>query len=247
MLRATTPPPTSTERPPRRRPHRRASSPHARYGLTARLVFGEGSLQVRLDTISFEGARVAVDRRHGAPLRPGQGVSLRLLAPGCDALEVPAVVDRHFPGRDRTEYDLRFTSPLQRYVPSRLVGAFNRRRAFRVSPDSSAPVVARVETAHGGSVRLPLICLSATGCALLARRPEEQPLRAGDRVRLTFSFPGATAPVDVEATVRYGAAQRQGTRYGLELDAAAAGFARHQRRIQRYVMEQQRRMLALAR
>jgi len=145
-------------------------------------------------------------------------------------------------------YGVEFVDPgsLQNKMPPRLLSAFNRRRAFRVTPDSSEPIEATIVRSQGGiRVELPVINVSASGVGLIARKNDDQLLMAGDEVLVSFSVPDVPGVLRMVGIVRYSQKQRGGVRYGVEFDREkTAMFKQQQKVVQTYVMNQQRKMLA---
>ena len=138
---------------------------------------------------------------------------------------------------------------MQRRLPSRLLGLFNRRQAFRVTPDSSSPIQARIRRLENDLViGLPIVCVSVAGCALVAKRKEDQLLMAGDVIELSFQVPDTGNTVVFVGTVRYCRKLRGGVRLGVEFDRRQSPvFNKQQQVLSRYIMRQQRRILDTAR
>lgn len=218
------------------------------YGLTARLILGDAEFAMRLEFVSFAGATVRIPDSLGLDLRAGQTVVLRFLAKTlAQPVDLQAQIQARKPAPKSIRYEMQFGDPdsLQRKIPARIIGAFNRRRSFRVAPGTRKPVDARIERADGTTLRLPVICMSATGLALLARTAEEKRLMAGDVVTMVFEIPGEGAPITVVGIVRYGKPQRGHVRYGVEFDPKQTRlFLRIETHLNRYVMHQQRKMLS---
>ena len=214
--------------------------------LQAYIVSGDREVPIRLLDTSFGGAGFVPTV--GLNIKPGDTVTLRFMAP---EMALPASVrsvikDRAPLGTD-IRYGAEFVDPgsLHRRLPSRLLGLFNRRKAFRVTPDSSKPIQARIRRMEGDVVLgLPIICLSVAGCAMMAKRKEDQMLMAGDAVELSFAIPETDNVVVFVGNVRYGTKQRGGTRYGIEFDRFKSPvFSQQQKALSRYVMTQQRKIL----
>ncbi len=216
-----------------------------RYGLSAAVLVDDATIPVEIYDVAFAGADVASRRLN---LKVDQPVTLQFMAKGMSS---PAVVQaivrwrRHWDPDKTIRYGLLFQNPnrLPRQIPTKLLGAFNRRRSFRVAPRGEA-ASAKITRKDGFEFTLPIISLSATGAGCLARGQNEQMLMTGDVITIEFSVPEAKTPCSIVATVRYAIKQRGGIRYGVDFNEEQTPlFTRHQRAITRYVMEEQRRML----
>jgi len=217
----------------------------ARYGLSAAIVIDEREVPVEIFDVAFAGADVA--SKH-LQLRVDQPVTLKFMAKGMAA---PALVSatvrwrREWVENKSIRYGLLFQNPhrLPRQIPTKLLGAFNRRRSFRVAPHG-VPTMANVVREDGFEFSLPVISLSATGAGCLARGAGEQMLMTGDVITMRFTVPETKSVCSFVATVRYAIKQRGGIRYGLDFNQDDTPFfTKQQRIITRYVMEEQRRML----
>ena len=104
--------------------------------------------------------------------------------------------------------------------------------------------MATIVRTDGFEFSLPVISLSATGAGCLARDKSEEMLMTGDSVTMTFNVPGAQSECHFVANVRYALKQRGGIRYGLDFNAEESpNYMKCQRKITKYVMDEQRRML----
>ena len=217
-----------------------------RYGLRANLVGPQKAEPVQLLDVSFIGVGFALSQPSDRTLRVDDVITLRFTADNLTKdVHVSGIVRSRQPTDKGTRYGIRFvdTREIQRYVPPRLIGAFNRRGAYRVSPDSAQEVQCQVDREGLNPVNLPVICISATGLACLAT-DESDGLKPGDSIRIQFQLPDANVPCVINGTLRYRKAQRGGIRYGIEFDIGGTPFFnRYQSMIQRYVMQQQRQML----
>lgn len=208
-------------------------------------MVGETSIAVEIVHLAFSGAGIV---SRNISLQIGQHISLRFMAKG---MALPAVINASVRSRKgwgddgSVRYGLLFRDPadIPRKIPTRLLGAFNRRRSFRVVPRGEAQM-AQLTRQDGVELQLPIISLSTTGIACLARTKDEEMLMAGDVVTIRFLVPETKSVCSFVANVRYGSKQRGGVRYGMEFDRDKSQLVQKQQRIiTRYVMQEQRRML----
>lgn len=216
-----------------------------RYNLRARIVMGRNATQVALTDVSYDAAGLFVADKLAITLRPGQGVLVRFDSNHLDrSLEVSATVMARRPGDGGIHYGVQFNDPagLQRKLSPRVAGAFNRRGTYRVAPDA---MMAQIQLRKMTPFSLPVICVSASGCALWVPKGEAAPVQAGDQLVATLTIPDLKAiTAVVQARVKYTLPQREGARVGIEFDAGRTEhFARVETIITSYVMRLQRRML----
>jgi c-di-GMP-binding flagellar brake protein YcgR len=218
-----------------------------KYQITAELVVDEQTIAAKLNNLSFNGVGVAVKRGAGPVLVEQMRVFIRLLGPYLpEPIKAVAVVTFATAEGDGHRYGLEFMNArhIHDQVPSKLLGIFNRRRAFRVVPDSSNPVTVSI-TGRGGAlaIELPVISLSVSGAACFSKG-RDHVLERSEMVTLVFRLPEEAAPCRFTGTVRYLMEWQQGCRYGIEFtEQTTRLFLRCQRQVMEYVMQQQRVML----
>ncbi len=230
-----------------RRKHRRVKE-LAKYQLQANIITDGRAVPVTLLDVSFAGIGLSVTHTHGLVLNSGQVVVIQLKAPSVrQPIRARARVMSRIPGSDSDRYGLALQDAawLRSRVPPSLMGIFNRRRSFRVTPDSLGPIEVRLEREDGRQTTLPAVCVSSSGMAIIAATREQEMLMTGDRISIDFMLPYSGTRCELVGVVRYTVRRRTGVRYGIEFDAdACEDFARQERALARYVMTQQRRTLA---
>ncbi|MFT5432048.1 MAG: hypothetical protein ACI9OJ_002746 [Myxococcota bacterium] len=214
--------------------------------LQVSIVRDDVPFRVELIDLTFSGAGFALPE--DIVLEVGSTITLQF-----EARDLPlpascrARVRARNPYGSKLRYGVEFygAKSLQNRMPARLHGSFNRRRSFRIIPDSTDKLDATVTRRKGDvTVVLPIISLSASGCAMIAKSAATQLLMTGDVIIIRFVVPGTTGLLALVGNVRYGQKQRGGTRYGVEFDIdSTTHFKRQQKVIQTYVMEQQRKMV----
>jgi c-di-GMP-binding flagellar brake protein YcgR len=219
-----------------------------KYQIHVELVVEDNTFPAKLANLSFNGAGVFVERGAGPILVDQTRVFIRLLGPYLpEPIKAVAVVTFSSKEGNGHRYGLAFLNAkhIQEQVPSVLLGVFNRRRAFRVVPESGAPVSAAVTGRNGAlEIDLPVISLSVSGLALYVKDKKELTLERGEGLTMVFKLPGEVAPCRFSGTVRYSRESPQGVRYGIEfIEQSTRVFQRCQRQVMEYVMEQQRVML----
>ena len=216
-----------------------------RYGLTGSVLVKKVAVPVDIYDVAFAGADIA---SNNLDLTIDQPLTIQFVAKGMDR---PAVVEaivrwrRDWDDDGIIRYGLLFQNPssLKRQIPTKLLGAFNRRRSFRVAPQGP-PLIARITRKDDFGFSIPIISLSATGAGCLARNSSEEMVMTGDNVSVSFQLPGTQSPCVFFARVRYALKQRGGVRYGLDFDESKTKhYPRYQRRITKFVMDEQRKML----
>jgi c-di-GMP-binding flagellar brake protein YcgR len=211
-------------------------------------VHDSATVPVQLAELSFGMAAVVANAR--LKLELNRPVTVEFSHP---EMAIPARlrvnVRSRSPHGEQVRYVLEFINPehLQTRLPAKALADFNRRAAFRVAPDSDAPIVAQVHRLMGNvRMELSVVSISATGVGCMAWRLEQQRLMTGDKVVLSFSIPDTSNVCSLAGIVRYAARQRGAVRFGIEFDGSQTQlFLRQQQAIARYVMEQQRKMLAI--
>ena len=222
------------------------------YGLAADILLADLEVAVRLTDVTYAGVEIRVTSTK-VTLRVDQQVLLRFQGPGlAGGLPVSTIVHSRTPDGRSIRYRLAFERPqeLQRKMPARYLGAFNRRGAFRIAPDSRKAVMAHVvrEVSAAGNaapieLNLPIISVSASGLAIRAKAAADRRLMSGDRVRLTFTLPEERQACELIGVVVYEIKLGGGVRYGVQFDLETPHFTRYETQIERYVMRLQRRSL----
>ena len=219
-----------------------------KFQIHAELVVDEETIPATLVNLSFNGAGVRVSSRDTAFLPEQSRVFIRLLGPYLpEPIKAVALVNFAAKEGDGYRYGLQFMNArhIQDQVPPKLLGVFNRRRAFRVIPESGHLVTATVTGREGVlDAEVPIISLSVSGAALYIKVAKEDEFERGEVISLVFKLPEEVAPCRIAGTVRYMREWQQGIRYGVEfIDDQSRVFQRSQRQIMEYVMKQQRVML----
>jgi hypothetical protein len=223
-----------------------------RYGLAVDLLIADLEVAARLIDVTYAGIEVGLTSTR-VLLRLDQQVLVRFHGPGlAGGLPAPTVVHSRTPDGRAIRYRLAFERPeeLQRKMPARYLGAFNRRAAFRIGPDSGKPVMAHVvrntsvsSNAPPVELDLPLISVSTTGLAIRAKAVADRRLMSGDCVTLTFTLPEEHQSCELIGTVIYETKGGGAVSYGVQFNLTTPYFTRYQTQIGRYVMCLQRRSL----
>ncbi|HIA02801.1 MAG TPA: PilZ domain-containing protein [Myxococcales bacterium] len=219
-----------------------------KYQICVELVVEDQTIPAEIVNLSFNGAGVRVLRSDGPYLAEQTRIFIRLLGPYLpEPIKAVAIVNFAAKEGDGYRYGLRFLNArhIQDQVPPKLMGVFNRRRAFRVIPESGHLVTAAV-SGRGGELDadLPIISLSVSGIAVYIKDKSVLKLELGEIITLVFKLPEEMAPCRICGTVRYVREWQQGERYGVEfVDDQSRVFQRSQRQVMEYVMKQQRVML----
>jgi hypothetical protein len=222
------------------------AGPAGTEALQVSVLINDRAHRVELIDLTFSGAGFALPE--SLALEVGSTITLQFSARD---LALPAScrarVKSRNPYGSKLRYGVEFygAKSLQNRMPARLHGSFNRRRAFRIVPDSTDDFDATVTRRAGDvTVVLPVISLSASGCGLLGKTAATRLLMTGDLISMRFVVPGTTGSLAITGNVRYAHKQRGGMRYGVEFDIeATTQFKQQQKVIQTYVMEQQRKMV----
>jgi len=222
----------------------------AKWKIRVEIVLDSHVAEATLIDVSFNGAGIWIGRKLDPGLALEQRIFLRFISPHIgEPIKTVATVNFRATDGAGTRYGLGFVNArhIQEQVPPKMIGLFNRRRSFRVVPDSSEPINAVVHGQDGELVaELPVISLSATGCALFAKLRDQQVLKRGDAFILSFSLPEETTPCRFVGQIRYGMPWQSGVRYGVEFhNDGSRAFQQLQRLLMDYVMVQQRKMLKM--
>jgi len=210
-------------------------------------VVGEDAVTpVDLLDLSFRGVGMRIEP--GGPVFPrGAKLVIRFHA-GEESLPVLATATVRFIETidEGTRYGLYFedTRALSEQLPRWLVGTFNRRSAYRVTPAPGKPIEARIaRIGREEEIAAPLISLSASGCAIMASPDQAECFRPQQQISISFTLSDA-AICHMIATVQYGVPQEGGIRFGIHFNAEkTAGFEEYQRKIRGYVMARERSRL----
>ncbi len=177
-----------------------------------------------------------------APALPiGTSVFLSFEIPNLEPIhDILAVVRNERDRADRRIFGLEIFDwrRLHDSLPPRFFATFNRRRDYRVSPETETGVeVVLVQSGH--ATRAALSDISMSGCLLLFQ-PEGAP-KLGDNVQLEFRLPGLETNFRFSGTVRSESEFRNRVRCGVEFEANdSREFKAQQVEISRYVMQRQR-------
>jgi len=108
-------------------------------------------------------------------------------------------------------------------------GAADQRRHYRVASGLDALLTVALALEGGREVPAKLVDLSASGACLRWPLATTPVLDLSDTVQLNFQARGGKAPLKIQATVRWMAAEAESIRYGFEFqdarDLAATGDA----------------------
>ncbi|MBT9554826.1 MAG: PilZ domain-containing protein [Myxococcales bacterium] len=220
--------------------------PPGPFALHASFSTPEGDVAVRLLDVGYARARVVAPPV--ARLREGEYVRIQFFTPGMAApVAAPALVQRVVNGHGGVVHELQLvdSARLTTQLPPRSQGAFNRRAAYRVVPDSRAPVQALLRRTDGGELSLPVISLSVTGLACFL--PDDVPSRlgTGDHVSIDLTLPESDRSIELAGVVRYLMALRHGQRIGVMFTSQSGLEAnRAQGVLSRYIMDIQRQLAA---
>lgn len=220
--------------------------PPGPFGLRVSFTTPEGDVPVRLLDVGY--ARASVLTPSVVRLRPRDYVRVQFFTNGMtEPVVAPAVVERvaNVHGGVIHELQLTDSARLTTQLPPRSQGAFNRRAAYRVVPDSRAPVTARLRRTDDTELSLPVISLSVTGLACFLPKETDTGLGAGDYVAIELSLPDSEPSLELEGVVRYVMALRHGQRIGVMFSARTGPEAnRAQAVLSRYIMDIQRQLAA---
>ena len=212
----------------------------------AEVVAEDSITPVTLLDLSFRGVGLRVEAG-GPSYTRGTKLVLRFFA-GEESVPVMATATVRFVEylEDFTRYGLYFddTQSLSEQLPSWLVGTFNRRSAYRVTPAPGRPIEAKISRANRDEeIPAPLISLSASGCAVMLTADQADVFSPQQEVTISFTLSDA-AICHMIATVQYGVPQEGGIRFGMHFHAdKTAGFEQYQQKIRKYVMARERSRL----
>ena len=201
--------------------------------------------------VSADGAAVRFPLADCPALALGATVELSVTS---DQLKTPllahARVRHRIEEKDFRQYGFQFTDreQFERRLSPILNALFNRRRAYRVEPDSEAPVEVAVE-AHEGGTSVPgrLVNISAGGLQVRLPVDSDAALVDSDIVKLSFSLPQCPRPFALVGSVRSRFLDGMWVRYGIAFDQGRSGtFERQADGISDYVMRRQREILRRA-
>ncbi len=213
--------------------------------LHASLSTPDGDVAVRLLEVSYARARILAPSR--VRLRAGDYARLQLFTPGMAVPVVaPALVQRVVDEHGGVVHELQISDSarLTIQLPPRAQGAFNRRAAYRVVPDSRSPIAARLRRTDGSELKLPVISLSVTGLGCFLADGTPTRLGAGDQLSIELTLPDIDRPTEFAGVVRYLIALRLGQRIGVMFSSRpGVEETRAQGALSRYIMEIQRQLV----
>jgi c-di-GMP-binding flagellar brake protein YcgR len=144
-------------------------------------------------------------------------------------------------------YGFQFTnrSELERQLAPELFRLFNRRSAYRVTPNERAPIDVIMEDHQGGApVHARAVDISASGLGVRAPIEAEGTFVSIDHIGMTISLPGRPQPVVLRGIIRNRRLAGHEIRYGIEFDfERSRNTKREQHAVAEYVMIRQREML----
>jgi hypothetical protein len=212
----------------------------------------------QLSDASFGGVRVELlgvefGSRTPPVLQLGQEVVLSFSFTGVSQpVRARAVVVSRTDHGENRYYGFRFTNQAQfeSQLSTRLYGLFNRRRAYRVQPQtaSDSAVHVAIEPQKGRlCVRGQAADLSVTGVGVRAPLKTEAALARTDHVTVTLSLPESTETLRLAGVIRHRRVVSVTTaHYGIEFDFERSPEAEKQQgMILAYVMQRQRAMRSL--
>ena len=122
---------------------------------------------------------------------------------------------------------------------------FNRRSAFRVTPDPESPVEVALEDTPGGPrLGARLADVSATGAGVRVAPEAESTFSQDVKLGISLLLPDHTDPVNLMGNIRHRRLVRAEIHYGVEFDPdLTENFAHKQAIITKYVMQRQRALL----
>ena len=169
---------------------------------------------------SVEGIGVRFPKRPGTVLTIGEPVTLSFRLPHLShRIELGATPTNSLAQASCWRYGFQFNDKLDAPAEfaARFYRVFNRRRAYRVEPNSASAVEVTVvagETAQTAK----LDNISATGIALSIDGDSVEPLARSERWVLSFCLPDTEERLTMVATVRHSDRTRQQRSYGLEFN-----------------------------
>lgn len=217
-----------------------------------RVVMGEGGplaaslrlpggepLEARLHDVCAGGASLHFPVDACPPIGSGEEVDLTFLerATGRE-LAARAIIRSLTHGSDHTRVGLEFRDPADFHgeLDAPLWSIFNRRRDYRVRPDSASPIRARFE--HDGQrYDAPLHDLSKSGLALAIDPDLAGRLARVRRLKLAFQLPGST-PFGFAVRVCHRTPLGEGVVHGFEIDVGSDPVFR--RTVISYVLERRK-------
>lgn len=221
------------------------AGPAGSYGLRAALLVDVDFAPVTLLNVSFSELEIGAQSAFG--LRVGDLCTVALAPPGHNAIAAEGRIGDISAWSGGVRLVLRLDNPtsLHASLPRKSQVAFNRREAFRVVPDSRSPIIATFRPGQGSpEFNGNVISLSVTGMGALLAEELADMLSPGDHLSLTFRSPHDAVRLSLVGKVRYKTPYPVGLRVGLAFDPAeSSAFATQQKRISRYIMAVQRRLL----
>jgi hypothetical protein len=212
----------------------------------AEVVEEDAITPVHLLDLSFRGVGMRVEPG-GPGFTRGTKLVIRFHA-GEESLPVLATATVRFieATDEGTRYGLYFadTRALSEQLPGWLVGTFNRRSAYRVTPAPGRPIEARISRiGREEEIQAPLISLSASGCAIMTTPEQADNFRPQQQISIAFTLADAVI-CHLIANIQYGVPQEGGIRFGIHFNAEkTSGFDEYQRKIRLYVMARERSRL----
>jgi c-di-GMP-binding flagellar brake protein YcgR len=212
---------------------------------------GRGRIEAELSDLSIKGAQVRIVNESKVPAPVGGELHLWLVdrITRVEAAVTARVVHRREEVGKRV-IGLEFTDrhASERLLQAPLARLFNRRAAFRATPDpADGPVAVTVLAPR--EARLPLevgalVDVSTGGLCVDVALAFERGMAAADLVEVVLRLPGTEVPVTTHGRIRHRSLRSDGrVRYGIEFARKEEpGFHRSYESIVQYVLRRQREM-----
>jgi len=219
-----------------------------RVPLRVQVIQDKRVVEPRLLDVSFNGAGLLFTPNIDLDVPKGDYLFLRFILPDRDdAIQAVAQVTFRATEAEGVRYGVEFTNAdhIHQQVPGKLIGLFNRRRAFRIVPGPDEPITATIiRRDENPEIVIPVVSLSVSGAGVFAKTKDLQVLERNEIIIMTFELPGETQVCRFSANVCYGMKWKRGIRYGIQFeDTGSRKFERMQQQVMNYVMIEQRKLL----
>ena len=201
--------------------------------------------------VAIDGAGTRFERETGPVFGLGHSVALIFSAPWLDEpIEVSGKVRSRIELGEYRQYRYSFefdqSAELQKRLPEGVFRLFNRRCAYRTSPDPAKPVAVVIKPPGVGMAKVTarLKDISVSGLALLVDPEAENTLGELDVIEMSFRLPTSDQDFQLVGWIRSRELVNEHARYGVEFDdKRSKHFARRRDEIFAYVADRQRQEL----
>lgn len=200
--------------------------------------------------VTIDGVGISFEKEGGPELGLSKKVTLIFSGAALDdPVEVFGDVTSRVEAGELRHYRYGFafdqSAELEKRLPAGIFGLFNRRGAFRISPDPTKPVEVSVTApgVRGTKITTLLKDISISGLGFLLEPEAESILGAIEVIEMSFRLPTSDEDFELLGRIRRRELIEKDILYGVQFDDQTEDFARRREEISAYVMHRQREEL----